>query len=209
FSPVVSPPEGAKSDLEILGLLSEKMEHTGYGNTPEKVRKEMSRVISIYSGTDGDGRSVWIKETDKNKNFLAEGREEPIKFSPVVSTEDEDHDDDYSFTVVLGPLRFHLGSGTRTAHSSRISEFDLKGEIEISPDDCKMLGLTNGDRVKLVSKHGTLKREIRVGKDLSSGLIFLPLAFNVNDAMNLIGLEDLFKPDSGSWNVCRAKIEKV
>ncbi|MBW1814350.1 MAG: molybdopterin-dependent oxidoreductase, partial [Deltaproteobacteria bacterium] len=38
FSPVVSPPEGAKSDLEILGLLSEKMEHTGYGNTPEKVR---------------------------------------------------------------------------------------------------------------------------------------------------------------------------
>jgi len=209
FSPVVSPPADAKPDLEILGLLSEKLEHTGYGNNPEKVSKEMSKVISIYSGANGDGRSVWIKETDKNKDFLAEGKEEPIQFSPVVSTEDEDHDDDYPFSVVLGPLRFHLGSGTRTTHSFRISEFSLKGEIEISTDDCKMLGLNSGDSVKLVSRHGTLKREIRVEKDLSSGLIFLPLAFNVNDAMNLIGLEDLFKPDSGSWNLCRAKIEKV
>ncbi len=201
FSPVTSPPEEARSDLEILSLLAEKLGYPGYPNAPGKVRKEIGNVMPAYSGSNGDGQLVWIRERDNTKV-------DPICFSPVFSTEDYIHDDDYPFMAVTRPLHFHLGSGTRTAQSSRILQFDVKGEIEISIEDSKRLDLSDGDTVTLVSKHGSLKREIRVENQLHPGLIFLPIAVNDNDVRHLIGLSELFGPDSESWNSCSVRIDR-
>ena len=41
------------------------------------------------------------------------------------------------------------------------------------------------------------------------GQIYIPLAVNGNDAMNLIGLSDLTEPESSGLKMCRVRLTKV
>ena len=156
--------------------------------------------------------AAWIKETDPSDSGNTDTIEHLIPFSPVVlqknGVEDDPPDDAYPFTAILGSTRFHLGSGTRTAYSERISEFGLKGEIEISSEDGKKLEITSGDTVKIVSRHGEIQREIKLNNELKTGKIFIPLAINGNDAMNLVELTQIGGPDSSGWKTCKVTIEK-
>jgi hypothetical protein len=44
---------------------------------------------------------------------------------------------------------------------------------------------------------------------VAPGQLFVPLAVNANDAMNLIDLGDLADPKSPGWKTCAVKITKV
>ena len=41
------------------------------------------------------------------------------------------------------------------------------------------------------------------------GQVFVPLAVNANDAMNLFDLTDLADPNSTGWKTCAVKIKKA
>ena len=132
-----------------------------------------------------------------------------IPFSSLSPVETEVSDDEYPFTAILGSQRFHLGSGTRTAHSARIRDFGLKGEVELSPEDGATMNLKSGDTVQVQSREGSLTREIRLEKGLRPGLLFVPTAFHRNDAMNLLGLIQLEDTQSQGFKMCQVKIQKV
>lgn len=208
FSPVVPPPGDARPDWEILSLLAAKMGHSEPYNELESIRAEIRHLVPMYAQLTKDGHG-WIMESSQRSLFHADEQGSLIPFSPVVSIEDEVPDVDYPFTAILGSSRYHLGSGTRTFYSDRIKSFDLKGEIEISPENAEKLDLHDGDTVRVISRHGSVIRGFRVINGLSPKLIFVPLVFNGNSAMNLIGLTQLGKPDSPGWKTCRIKLEKV
>jgi predicted molibdopterin-dependent oxidoreductase YjgC len=126
-----------------------------------------------------------------------------------VKTEPETSDEDYPLRAILGSLRYHLGSGTRTGHSGRIKDFALKGEVEIAPEDGAALKLKEGDQVRIASAHGSISREVKLKTDLRPGLIFIPTAFHHNDVMNLIELTQLGQANSPGWKECPVKIEKL
>ena len=64
-------------------------------------------------------------------------------------------DKEYPYSAIIGSLRYHLSSGTRTSASERIRAFDTIGaKIEIAPADGATLGITNGDSVKVTSQYG-------------------------------------------------------
>ena len=132
-----------------------------------------------------------------------------IPFSSLRPVEMEVSDDEYPFTAILGSQRFHLGSGTRTAHSERICDFGLKGEIGLSPEDGVMMNMKNGDKVQVQSREGILTREIRLKKGLRPGLLFVPTAFHGNDAMNLLGLTPLEDAQSQGLKTRQVKIRKM
>jgi anaerobic selenocysteine-containing dehydrogenase len=77
--------------------------------------------------------------------------------------------------------------------------------VEISPEDGSGLGLKNGDTVRISSPNGSIEREVQIKNNLVSGIVFVPLAFHQNDAMQLIGLSHL--GDAG-LKECHVKIEK-
>jgi len=209
FEPVVSPPGEAKPDWEILDLLAVRMGYPKRYYSFRKIRAEISHLIPMYTELELEGEESWIKESSSLRLFHPDGKGKPIHFSPVITTEDEIYDEVYPFKAILGSLRYHLGSGTRTSHSARIRDFALKGEVEISPEDGARLNLNEGDRVRISSPYGSISREVILEKDLRQGLIFIPMAFNNNDAMQLIELTQLGKADSPGWKECNVKIEKV
>ena len=132
-----------------------------------------------------------------------------ISFSAVVSTADEPDDSDFPITAILGSLRCHLGSGTRSSASERIQDFDPVGNAIISMVDAEELKLRDGDTVKIESRWGEIIRKIDRSHRLAAGQLFVPLAVNANDAMNLIDLKDLADPNTTGWKTCAVKISKA
>jgi len=209
FEPVVSPPGDARPDWEILDLLSRRMSHADGYSSIQKIRAEISRRIPMYSELGKLGDESWIRETSNLRLFHPDEEGESISFSPVISVDNEVFDKAYPFTAILGSLRYHLGSGTRTGLSDRIKDFGLKGEVEISSEDGTRLNLKVGDKVKISSPDGSIERDITLKKDLRPGLVFIPMAINNNDARQLMGLTQLGEADSPGWNRCHVKIERI
>ena len=207
FSAVVSPPVDAKPDWEILDLLASKLEgYKPYGSL-EKIQTEIRQLVPMYKDLKAEGHG-WIKKASSKAIFDSGAAGGLISFSPIGSAGAEQADDDYPFSAILGSLRFHLGSGTRSSQSERILNFGLKGEVEISPEDGTNLDLLDGDTVRIFSKHGVIQREIRRKESVGPGQIFIPLAVNENDAMNLIGLSELTAPEYSGLKTCPVRVEK-
>jgi len=208
FAGVVSPPGAARPDWKILDRLSSKLGVKETYGSLERIRTEIHMHVPMYTELQDDGQG-WIKATRPKAMVGSAPAGSSIPFSPVISTEDEPPDNDYPFTSILGSLRLHLGSGTRTMNSQRILGFGLKGEVEISPEDGANLGLIDGDSVRIASEHGVIEREIRMDERIGQGQIFIPLAVNENDVMNLVGLSDLSAPESSGVKTCPVRLAKV
>ncbi len=206
FPPAVLPPGDAKSDLEILGLIAEKMGAPEYKKTHEDIRKEISSTISAFSETVACKHPIWIREKSQEKDTLTEKQ---IHFSPVTSGKETAIDDDYPFTALFRSLRFHLGSGTRTEQSARIRACDSKGEIELSPIDAEKMNLTKDDRIRVSSATGEIERNIQINSNIRSGFIHIPTAYNQNDARCLIQLKALLDASSNGWDSCQVTVDKV
>ena len=204
-TPVVSPPGDARPDWEILDLLAGKMGNSEPYSSLEKIRREIGRHVNMYADLP-DKKQCWVAKASKKAVFCAEGSEELISFTPVASSGEDKPDDAYPFTAILVSQRYHLNSGTRTGRSDRINRFGLNGEIEISVEDADQLDLKDGDMIHAVSPHGAIKRGIRLGRGISRGQLSIPLAFNGNEAMNLIDLTDLSEPDTEGWKTCQVKL---
>jgi len=82
-------------------------------------------------------------------------------------------------------------------------------EVELSPEDGKRLKLSEGDRARITSPHGSISRSVTIKEGLKQGLIVVPTAFHNNDAMELIALSHLGEVDSSGWKECRVNIEKI
>jgi formate dehydrogenase alpha subunit len=209
FEPVVSPPGEAKTDWEILDLLFTSMGSSRAYSSLQKIREEISQLVPMYRDLEHHEEAFWIRETSKRRLFHPSGEGDPIPFAPVISTEERRGDESYPFKAILGSLRYHLGSGTRTGYSARIKDFALRGGAEISPEDGVRLNLKDGDKIKISSPHGTISREVALTEDLSPGIIFIPIAFQNNDARHLVELSQIGEMDSSGSKECFVKIEKM
>ncbi len=206
FTPAVLPPGKAKSDLEILGLIAEKMGAPEYRGTHQDIRKEISTTISAFLDKAACKHPIWIRERNQEKYSLVEKH---IDFSSVTSAKETAIDDDYPFIALFGSLRFHLGSGTRTEQSARIRAFDPAGEIEVSPLDAKQMNLHSDDRIRVTSVTGEIERKITIKRSVQAGFIHIPTAYNNNDARCLMQLMPFFDAGSSGWDSCRVSVEKV
>ena len=208
FDPVTRPPGNARPDWEILDLLAAQIARTeGYGDL-ENIRMEIRQNVPAYADLNAKHPS-WVEKTGHMVLFNPAGSDGLMTFYPVVTTEDEIEDKDYPYNAIMGSLRYHLGSGTRTAASERMHAFDLAGEVEIAPEDGAALGIADGDTIKVTSQFGKLQSVIRLKKEIRPGELFIPMAMNSNDAMNLIDLTDLAHPNSEGWKSVRVKLEKA
>jgi anaerobic selenocysteine-containing dehydrogenase len=169
---------------------------------------EIRKYQPAYAQLNGHGQA-WITPTSQKALFEDQNTDDLITFYPVVITDEESEDAKYPFTAIIGSLRYHLGSGTRTSASERIQGFDLYGAIDISPEDGAKLKVKDGDSVKVISQFGSVQRTIRLKKEISPGELFVPMAVNDNDAMNLIDFSDLADSKSPGWKSVRVKLKKA
>ena len=71
------------------------------------------------------------------------------------------------------------------------------------------MNLLQDDQIRVTSATGGIERQITINKDIQSGYIHIPTAYNQNDARCLIQLVPLLDADSGGWDTCQVAVEKV
>jgi len=201
FMPVVTPPGDAKPDWEILALLAAKMGYPERYDTLEQLKQEIRRMVPMYADL-GSHRQGWLKNSGSEDGFR-------FSFTAAQIPEMPEIDAARPFTGIIAGLRYHMGCGTRTSRSERIRSYPLEGQIEISAADAQKLDLSEADRLRVTSSYGYIEREFRINSDMPDGQIFIPLAYNGNDAMNLIDLSAIPASDAPGWTACRVNIEKI
>jgi formate dehydrogenase alpha subunit len=209
FDPALAPLREAKPDWEILDLVGRRMGAWNAYRSIQSIRDEISRLVPEYADLAESQGTVWVRETSRFKLFRQDGEGELIPFTPCSRIPTEAAEEGFALKAILGSLRCHLGSGTRTGHSDRIKDYTLQGEAEISFEDAKALGIVDGDTVAIASPFGRIQKRVRATRDLNPGFIFVPKAFQGNDVRNLV---PLFPPDragSQGFNVICVRLEKI
>ena len=208
FEPAVPPAGEAKPDWEILTLLGKKMGSKDPYRSIEHVRYEISSLVPGYADLAKSRGTAWVGEKGGAKLFTLGGEGSLLAFSPYAPVPFEGPDKGYPYQAIFGSPRCHLGSGTRTAHSARMKEYASEGEVEISQEDGRLLGIEDEDTVTIASVRGALQRKAVLSTQIRSGLIYVPRAVSGNSAASLIPLATLGGAGDTGSNVVSVKIEK-
>ncbi|RJR38609.1 MAG: 4Fe-4S dicluster domain-containing protein [Desulfobacteraceae bacterium] len=196
FDPVVPLQGDAKPDWEILDLLGRRIGSWDAYRSIQNIRYEIGRSVPGYADL-GKRSSTWVKETKPATTF---------RLLPYTSHSKETAPEGYPFKAILGTPRVHVGAGTRTSSSSRIREYGLLGEAEISPQSAASLGIGNGEEVNIASPYGAIRRKIVLNDDIKPGLLFVPRAVRDNDAASLLPLISPAAADAPGINAVPVKI---
>jgi formate dehydrogenase major subunit len=82
--------------------------------------------------------------------------------------------------------------------------------LDMSPEDLERFGLTEGERVRVVSRRGQVEAPVRVDPGLRPGLTFMTFHFQDDVAVNLLTI-DASDPKSGTaeFKATAIRIEKL
>jgi formate dehydrogenase major subunit len=73
----------------------------------------------------------------------------------------------------------------------------IAGVIDLSPEDGADLGVSEGDRVRVTSRRGSLEAPVRFDRSLRPGLAFMSVHFPDETDVNVLTL-DAWDPKSGT-----------
>ncbi len=206
FEPAVMPPGDAKADWEILAHLAKVMGYPEQYEKIEKIRQEIRRTVPMYQGL-GNHQQDWIRNSESDNPFLND--QAKFQFLPAKQAMPVSTDPSFPLFAKIRSPRFHLGSGTRTSRSARIKAYNGQGPVELSPADCKGLGLADDEQVRIASAAGALDRRLKQNRHLNPGQVIIPSGVNGNDAMFLAPLVGKEDPVTFGFSFSRVRIEKI
>ena len=178
---VFDPPGEARADWEIYADLASRLGYPmGYAGSQD-IMEEIADLAPAYAGIRTDRLEVgglqWPIRKDESAGtpilhmhefVRGRGRFRPVA-APVRRTEPER---EYPFVLITGRQREQYHTGTMTRRSPVIERLAQGPVIEMNPDDMRRDGLSNGDRVRMVSSQGAVEASVVASPSLPVGVIF-------------------------------------
>jgi predicted molibdopterin-dependent oxidoreductase YjgC len=203
----IQPRGQARSDWEIICDLAQRIERRlgrpnsagwDYSN-PSEVMAELSSVSPEYAGisyerierTGGLHVPVWDAEHPGSPHLFEDsfprgkGKFFPLEFVPAV----EQPDEEYPFILTTGRVLEHWHGGTMTRHS-QLDALYPEALAQMNPVDASMLGIADGQPVRVASRRGEVVLRASVNEKTSAGVVFIPFHF-VEAAANLLTIDAL------------------
>ncbi len=205
----VQPPGEARDDIEILSELARAMGHEWPTPSAEEAWDEMRSLSPMHGGMsyrrleDSGGLQWPCPDEDSPGTLFLHGRlwERPVTtprapFFPVVFEPPLDElDDEYPIRLTTGRRLDSYNTGVQSGRFS--SPRRIYGGIDLSPEDAATLGVSEGDRVRVVSRRGSLEAPVRLDESLRPGLVFMSVHFPDDTDVNVLTL-DAWDPKSGT-----------
>jgi formate dehydrogenase alpha subunit len=162
----------AKPDWWITCQIGQKMGGTGFDfEAPEQVMEEISSLTPTYGGISyerlEDGAIQWPCPTEEHpgtpilhsERFTrGKGKFIPLHYRPPA----ELPDDEYPLLLTTERSRFHFHTGTMTRKVSGLTTLDGEAAVEINPKDAARLSISDGDKVKVISRRGAVLATAKV-----------------------------------------------
>jgi predicted molibdopterin-dependent oxidoreductase YjgC len=218
----IDPPGEARDDLWIIYELARRMGHDWGEVSGEAAWNEVRRLSPVHAGMsyarlealDGIQWPCWDDNHPGELFLHSRLWENPVPglrapFVPV------DHDPPVDKLDADFPIRLTTGrrldSYNTGVQSSGYTSPLRRGEsLDISPEDAERLQLLDGERVRVVSRRGSVETPIRIDASLRPGLTFMTLHFQDDVATNLLTI-DATDPKSGTaeFKATAIRIEKL
>lgn len=116
---------------------------------------------------------------------------------------------EFPFILTTGRILHHYHTGTMTRRAWALDREYPIGFMEINPIDAEKLGLKNRKKVKVSSRIGEIKIEIRTTENIMEGVVFIPFHFYESAVNKLVGKNLDPTVQIPEFKVCAVKIEEV
>jgi predicted molibdopterin-dependent oxidoreductase YjgC len=218
----LDPPGDARDDIEILCSIAKRLGHDFTYASPEDAWNEL-RSLSPMHGGMSYARLEELKgiqwpcadEDDPGSPFLhgrlwetpAGGARAP--FSVVIHELPVDElTEEFPLRLTTGRRLDSYNTGVQSGgYSSPLR----RGEsLDLSPEDCERLDVSEGERVRISSRRGTVIAPVRIDPTLRPGLAFMTLHFPDQVETNVLTI-DATDPRSGTaeFKASAIRVEKL
>jgi len=190
-NPAIDVLEGTKTDGEIISLLSEKMgRHVS--SDPAGVMAEISATVPGYGGVDYNMlgvNGVILPITPEEGEEVAETPKYAYhEFTPkggghACAAEEAS---EYPMNVDIAVSLYHSGTSTRTSKGPNMVVPEAFAAM--NPDEMAEMGLSDGDTVRVGSKHGELSLKLKSDRLVPKGTVHIPNHFKGHGLSVITGL---------------------
>ncbi|MEA3221948.1 MAG: formate dehydrogenase subunit alpha [Thermodesulfobacteriota bacterium] len=182
----IDPIGESKPDWEIICELSKRMGYEMSYTHPREIMNEIASLVPPYGGVSyerlEDGGLRWPCPNkdhpgtlylwkDKFNTKTGKGFFFPADYNPPAELPDKS----YPFVFTTGKDLCHLHTGSYTRHSAALLELSPEDLLAINPLDAQGLDVKNGDKVKVSSRRGEIKINVRITDRVPKGTVFSTL----------------------------------
>ena len=222
----MEPPEGVRTDLEILSLLAVRLESRS--SFPEDAAAVFSELRRASSGGAADYAGItyarilaedgvfWPCPSESHPGSTrifqerfatpdGRARFHPVEHQGAV----EEPDEDYPLYLTTGRVMTHYQSGTQTRRVARLANAVPSAFVEIHPSMALNHGIAQGDAVRLTSRRGTAVMKAQLTSTIRMDTVFVPFHFAGDGRANLL-TNPALDPSSRmpEFKVCAVRIKK-
>jgi formate dehydrogenase major subunit len=213
----VEPPGESKPDWQIIQELSSRFGYPMDYASPRAIMEEIAKLTPSYGGItydrlQGDGLQWPCPNAEHaGTKFLHQGRFTrgkglftPIEYKPPAEMPDEE----YPFQLTTGRVHAHFHTGTMTRNSPSLEREIRECFLEMHPEDAAELNVTEGDRVVIASRRGSVPTRVKLTDSAVRKTVFMPFHF-LESRANIV-TNPVFDPIAKipEFKVCAVKIEK-
>jgi assimilatory nitrate reductase catalytic subunit len=220
------PPEGVRTDLEILAALAERLGYARFfPSCPSDVFEELRRAsaggAADYSGItydriiredgvfwpcpgeDHPGTPRLFLDRFSTGDGLA--RFHPVEYQPPA----EEPDYEFPLYLTTGRLLSQYQSGTQTRRVPSLMNASPEPFVQIHPSMARTYGIRDGDPVRLTTRRGTALLSAQFTPGIRMDTLFVPFHFSGQGRANLL-TNTALDPVSRmpEFKVCAVRLEK-
>ena len=215
----VDAPGEAWPDWKIACELGKRFGAPGFDfKSPAEIMDEFASVAPIYAGISFDRLEkevlTWpctAKDQPGSRILhvggfkIGRGQFALSQHAPPA----EETSEEYPLILSTGRNLFQYHTGTMTRKSPKLEREAPEPYVEINSGDAKALGISEGDRVRVTTRRGSIAPMARVTERISKGVLFIPFHY-AEAAANMLtnpALDATAKIPE--YKVCAAKVEKA
>lgn len=215
----VNPPGEAKPDWVIACDLGKRLGASGFDfSSSAEVMDEMASLTPQYGGIDHDRIDKQVlrwpcptKDHQGTRILHAQkftkglGVFAPVHHAPPM----EEPSEEFPFILTTGRNLFQYHTGTMTRRSVKLEREAPEPYAEMNKTDANRLSISDGERIAVSSRRGSITLKARVTDRIIPGSIFIPFHY-VEAAANKLTNAAL-DPISNipEFKVCAAKVDKA
>jgi len=195
-APAIDPPGEARTDFEIIALVSRALGHELPWATPADAMDEIAVLTPDWAGISharlGRRGLQWPVAPDGTdapilyeREFSRPGGRAHFAALPYKAPGDA-ADEQFPLILVTGRRLQHYNAGTMTRRTGNVELMDAD-VLEIHPDDAARLWISNGDRISVRSRVGRIELPAQVTDHIEPGHVFTTFHFPETRTNLLIG----------------------
>jgi formate dehydrogenase major subunit/formate dehydrogenase alpha subunit len=217
----VDPPGNAREDWKILCDFAREVGYSmPHYETPAEIYDEMAELTPKVAGIshkrleDNIQGLQWPCPDSEHPGTPTLHVDGPLSGKAIFQAvdyrpSDELPDNEFPLVLSTGRTLYHYNSATQTRRDPGPSIKQRQNFIEVHRRDAKMLGVVQGEMVRVVSRRGAIECEVWVSPRVRFGCTWMPMHFAESRANLLTNDAGDSVTGTGEYKVCAVRIEKL